>query len=57
MFVLGVLVVNFALILSACPIRASLRTAHGDVIALVGLVCIGIGAILATIFLERSVEV
>ena len=57
MFLLGFLVMNFALILSACPIRASLRVAHGDVIALVGLFCIGIGAIIGTILLERSVKV
>jgi hypothetical protein len=57
MFLLGFLVMNFALILSACPIRSSLRVAHGDIIALVGLVCIGIGAIIGTIVLERNVEV
>ena len=57
MFILGLLVMNFALILSACPVRASLRVAHGDIIALVGLVCIGIGAIIGTIVLERKVEV
>lgn len=57
MFILGLLVMNFALILSACPIRTSLRVAHGDIIALVGLLCIGVGAILATVVLERRVEV
>jgi hypothetical protein len=57
MFILGLLVMNFALILSACPVRASLRVAHGDIIALVGLICIGVGAILGTIVLERKVEV
>jgi len=57
MFILGILVMNFALILSACPIRTSLRVAHGDIIALVGLICIGIGAIIGTMVLERRVEV
>ncbi len=57
MFLLGFLVMNFALILSACPIRVSLRVAHGDIVALVGLFCIGIGAIVGTILLERSVKV
>jgi len=57
MFILGLLVMNFALILSACPVRVSLRVAHGDIIAIVGLVCIGIGAIIGTIVLERKVEV
>ena len=57
MFILGLLVMNFALILSACPIRTSLRVAHGDIIALVGLICIGIGAIIGTIVLEQRVEV
>jgi hypothetical protein len=57
MFFLGLLVMNFALILSACPVRASLRVAHGDILALVGLICIGLGAIIGTIALERKVEV
>ncbi len=57
MFILGLLVMNFALILSACPIRTSLRVAHGDIIALVGLICIGIGAVIGTIVLEWRVEV
>ena len=57
MFILGIFVMNFALILSACPIRTSLRVAHGDIVALVGLLCIGIGAILATVLLEKRVEV
>jgi hypothetical protein len=57
MFILGVLVMIFALILSACPIRAALRTAHGDLVALAGLISIGVGAIIATFLLERSVEV
>lgn len=57
MFILGILVMNFALILSACPIRTSLRVAHGDILAIVGLICIGVGAILGTIVLERRVEV
>jgi len=57
MFILGVLVMNFALILSACPIRTALRVAHGDLIAVVGLICIGIGAIVATMALEKSVKV
>ena len=57
MFILGILVMNFALILSACPIRVSLRTAHGDIIALVGLICIGIGAIIGTMVLQKTVKV
>lgn len=57
MFLLGIVVLNFALLLSACPIRAALRTAHGDFIALIGLLCIGVGAVLAAYMLERSVEV
>ena len=57
MFFLGLLVMNFALILSACPIRTSLRVAHGDIIALIGLICIGVGAIIGTIVLEQRVEV
>jgi hypothetical protein len=57
MFLFGLLVMNFALILSACPIRTSLRVAHGDIIAVAGLFFIGIGAIIGTIFLEQRVKV
>ena len=57
LFILGFLVMNFALILGACPIRTALRMAHGDIVAVVGLMCIGVGAILGTFILERTVEV
>lgn len=57
MFILGMLVMISALILSACPIRTSLRVAHGDLIAVIGLLFIGVGAIIGTILLERSVKV
>ena len=57
MFILGMLVMIFALILSACPIRASLRAAHGDIFGIVGLICIGIGAIFSAFVLQKIVRV
>ena len=57
MFILGMLVMIFALILSACPIRASLRAAHGDIFGIIGLICIGIGAIFSAFILQKIVRV
>lgn len=44
-FILGFLVINFGLILGACPLRAVVSTAYGDLIILVGLIFIVVGAI------------
>jgi hypothetical protein len=57
MFIIGFLVMIFALIISGCPIRTSLRVAHGDIIAFVGLISLAVGAVLATMVLQRSVKV
>ncbi|MBP2172176.1 cytochrome C [Methanococcus voltae] len=49
-FTLGLLVMNFALLMGGCPVRMALRTAYGDMIALVGLVFIAVGVYLGTEF-------
>jgi len=53
-FVLGFLVINFALFMGGCPIRTSLRTMYGDPVALIGLLSIGLGVILGVeLYLKR----
>ncbi|MGD6934515.1 MAG: cytochrome C [Candidatus Bathyarchaeia archaeon] len=46
-FVLGFLVMVFALILGACPLRTLLRVAYGDIIAVVGFIAIAAGVIIS----------
>ncbi|WP_088335439.1 YeeE/YedE thiosulfate transporter family protein [Methanopyrus sp. KOL6] len=54
-FVLGFLVINFALFMGGCPIRTSLRTMYGDVVALLGLISIAVGVVLgAEFYLKRK---
>jgi len=47
-FIGGILVMIFGLMLGACPYRAALRTAYGDMIALIGIVSIFIGVFIGT---------
>ena len=55
-FVLGVLVIIFALLMGGCPVRESLRTAYGDIIALISLVAMFIGVIVASeVYLKKNV--
>lgn len=56
-FGLGMLVMFSVLTLGACPIRATLRVAYGDVTALFGLLAIAGGVILASIYMKRSVRI
>lgn len=56
-FGLGMVIMFSALTLGACPIRTTLRVAYGDVTALIGLLSIAGGVILASIYLKRSVRV
>jgi hypothetical protein len=42
-FLGGIAVLNFALLLGACPYRAALRFAYGDLIALIGILSIAGG--------------
>jgi hypothetical protein len=44
-FIYGFLVMVFALILGACPLRTILRVAYGDVIAVIGFVAIAVGVV------------
>jgi len=47
-FVLGFLVVNFALLMGGCPIRTSIRTAYGDLFGLIGLLGIFVGVVIGS---------
>lgn len=51
-FFFGFLVMIFALILGACPIRISLRFAHGEFMALMAIIFLAIGVFMATIVLN-----
>lgn len=53
-FVNGFLMMNFGLILGSCPIRIVLLTAYGDLLGVVGCVCIILGVVLGTISLRWS---
>ncbi|MFX1312597.1 MAG: YeeE/YedE thiosulfate transporter family protein [Promethearchaeota archaeon] len=47
----GIAVMNFALLLGACPYRAALRFAYGDLVALIGIMSIVGGVGIAVIIL------
>ncbi len=54
-FILGILVINFALIMGGCPVRETLRTAYGDIIALISLIAMFIGVVVASeVYLKRN---
>ncbi len=53
-FVNGFLMINFGLILGACPIRIVLLSAYGSYLGLIGWVCIGIGVLLTIRFQRWS---
>ena len=48
----GIAVMNFALLLGACPYRAALRFAYGDIIALIGIFAISGGVAVGVILLK-----
>ncbi len=50
--ILGFLVINFGLLLGACPIRVGLWVGYGSVLGVIGLVSIVIGVILATVYIR-----
>lgn len=52
----GVLLMQFGLLFGACPYRAALRLAYGDMIALVGVVGIIIGIWASLALIMRSAE-
>ncbi|MBW9221394.1 cytochrome C [Methanothermococcus sp. SCGC AD-155-M21] len=47
-FILGLLVMNFALLMGGCPLRMGLRTTYGDIFGIIGLIGIFIGAIIGS---------
>ncbi len=59
-FINGFLMMNFGLILGACPIRLVLLSAYGNLLGIVGFLCMVIGVVLGTLALRwnarRQVE-
>ncbi|EHP88114.1 hypothetical protein [Methanotorris formicicus] len=54
-FVLGILVLNFALLMGGCPLRETIRTAYGDVIAFISLIAMFVGVIVASeVYLKKN---
>lgn len=53
-FIGGVLLMQFGLFLGACPYRAAIRFAYGDLIALVGIIGIIIGVWVSLALIKRS---
>ena len=55
-FVIGALVIIFALMMGGCPVREALRTAYGDVIALISLIAMFVGVVVASeVYLKRNI--
>jgi hypothetical protein len=52
--ILGFLVINFGLLLGACPIRVGLWVGYGSVLGVIALVAIVIGVILATVYIRSQ---
>ncbi len=50
--VFGFLVINFGLLLGACPIRVGLWVGYGSVLGIIALAAIVIGVILATVYIR-----
>ncbi|HWQ63087.1 MAG TPA: YeeE/YedE thiosulfate transporter family protein [Methanospirillum sp.] len=53
-FIGGVLLMQFGLLLGACPYRAAIRFAYGDLVALVGIIGIVVGVWISLILIQRS---
>jgi len=57
-FIGGIAVINFALLVGACPYRLALRFAYGDLIALIGIVSIAggvaVGVALLLFYMKRG---
>ncbi|AIJ05136.1 hypothetical protein JH146_0285 [Methanocaldococcus bathoardescens] len=54
-FILGILVINFALLMGGCPVRETLRTAYGDIVALISLIAMFAGVVVASeVYLKRN---
>lgn len=55
-FIGGVLVIQFTGIFGGCPYRAALRTAYGDLTALLFIITMALGVVLAAIFMLKQAE-
>lgn len=55
-FTYGFLVMVFALILGACPLRTILRVAYGDAIAVIGFVAIAAGVVISAGLIKWSAQ-
>lgn len=55
-FIGGVLVLQFTGIFGGCPYRAALRTAYGDLTALLFIVTMALGVVLGAIFMLKQAE-
>ncbi len=55
-FIYGFLVMVFALILGACPLRTVLRMAYGDIIAVIGFVAIAVGVVISAGLIKWSAQ-
>lgn len=57
-FLGGIAVINFALLVGACPYRLALRFAYGDLIALIGIISIAggvaVGVALLLFYMKRG---
>ena len=52
-FMLGFIVINFGLMIGFCPIRATVLTAYGSIIGLIGIVFIAIGILFGSEYVKR----
>jgi len=55
-FTFGFLVINFALLWGSCPIRTGLLVSYGNIMAVIALGSIALGAILACIYVRIRVR-
>lgn len=55
-FIGGVLVIQFTGIFGGCPYRAALRTAYGDLTALLFIIMMALGVVLGAIFMLKQAE-
>lgn len=55
-FMFGFLVVNFGLMWGSCPIRTGLLVSYGNVLAIIVLVAITVGVLLACIYIRFRIK-
>ena len=52
-FLRGIVVAICALIISGCPMRLMIRSAYGDVKALLGVIALMLGCVVGTLILKK----